>query len=234
MRPLQFFILFLAFKTAAAQSFRAGIAYQYMSAGNWDKAIQTYNFSRPSLSQKQPVFTSGFNASFSYFFKSSKNLSHGINLSYSGFESAAENANLSNVLTAHFLAPGYVLHYENKAKSRGLYSELAISALSSLLLRNVNGEPFLVDGSRFMAWGVGADISLRIGKRLKSHNKMGLKPYIQAGFTPYLYSPNAEAAINQTKGLVSSGGTAIFNLQAGLSIHFAGRKRGEGSPAKNI
>jgi len=233
MRKLLFVIFFFAIKTAAAQSCRVGIAYQYMSAGNWDKVIQTYNVSRPFLSQKQPFFTSGFNASFSNFFKSSKNLSHGISLSYSGFESAAENANLSNVLNLHFLAPGYVLHYENKAKSRGLYSELAISALSSLLLRNVNGEPFLVDGSRFMSWGVGADISIRIGKRLKSHNKIGLKPYLQVGYNPYLYSPNAEAAINQTKGLVSSGGTAIFSLQAGLSIHFAKRNKGEGQTNKN-
>lgn len=233
MRLSLILILFLPLNSANAQAFRAGVAYQYLSAGNWDKAIQTYNFSRPFLSEKQPLFIHGVNASVSYFFKSSKKISHGINLSYSGFSSAAENPNLSNVLNLHFVAPGYIMRYENQSKPRGLYTELLISAVSSVILRNVNGEPYLVDDSRYAAWGIGADIGFKIGRRIKAKNKIGLKPFLQAGFTPYLYSPNAEAIINQTKGLVSSGGTALFSLQAGLSLHFAGRKKGENQSTKN-
>ena len=98
MRAVLFGMLFFTFNSIIAQEFRTDISYKYIFANKWDKAIQTYNFSRPFLEKKQPLLMHGLNASVSYIFKSSIRLKHGINISYTYFKSTAENENLKNIL----------------------------------------------------------------------------------------------------------------------------------------
>ncbi len=161
----------------------------------------------------------GLNASVSYIFKSSKSLKHGINLSYSYFKSSAENENLNNILNLHFLNLGYIIHYQNNDKANGFYTDLIISAVSSGLYRNVNGEPFEYDETRSKAFGIGGDLSIRAGYYLNLKNKIHLSPFVLVGYTPFIYSPNSEAVINQTKGLVSNYWSGIFTTQVGLTFH---------------
>ncbi|GAB4457280.1 MAG: hypothetical protein OHK0036_20880 [Bacteroidia bacterium] len=201
-----------------AQEFKTDVSYKYMFANQWDKAIQTYNFSRPFISEKQPLLMHGLNASISYIFKSSKNLRHGINLCYSYFRSSSKNENLENVLNLHSLNLGYILHYENSNKLKGLYTDLIISATSSGLFRKVNGEAFEYDDTKSKAFGIGGDITLKLGYCVKLKNKNYLSPFIAFGYTPYLYSPNTEALINQTKGLVGKNWTGILTTQIGLTF----------------
>ena len=146
-------------------------------------------------------------------------LEHGINLSYSYFKSYAENENLINILHLHFLNLGYVVHYENNEKTKGLYTDLIISLVSSGLYRNVNGEPFEFDDSRAKAFGVGGDLSIKAGYCFNLKNKIHVSPFVLIGYTPYIHSPNSEALINQTKGLVNNNWTGIFSTQVGLSFH---------------
>jgi hypothetical protein len=202
-----------------AQEFKTDVSYKYMFANQWDKAIQTYNFSRPFISEKQPLLMHGLNASISYIFKSTKNLRHGINLSYSYFRSSSENENLENVLNLHSLNLGYILHYENNDMLKGLYTDLIISATSSGLFRKVNGEAFEYDDTKSKAFGIGGDIALKLGYCVKLKNKNYLSPFIALGYTPYLYSPNTEALINQTKGLLGKNWTGILTTQIGLTFH---------------
>ena len=70
MRAL--FILLFLFRLidTQAQKIEADLSYKYIFASNWDKAIQTYNFSRPFLTEKQPLFMHGINGSVAYIFKS--------------------------------------------------------------------------------------------------------------------------------------------------------------------
>ncbi len=217
MRAVLFGMLFFTFNSIIAQEFRTDISYKYIFANKWDKAIQTYNFSRPFLEKKQPLLMHGLNASVSYIFKSSSSLKHGIHISYNYFKSSAENENLKNILNLHFLNLGYIIHYENNVKTKGLYTDLIISAVSSGLFRNVNDEPFEYDEAR--AFGIGGDLSIRAGYYLKLKNKIYLSPFVLVGYTPYFYSPNSEAVINQTKGLVSNNWTGIFTTQVGLTLH---------------
>ena len=219
MRAVLFGMLFFTFNSIIAQEFRTDISYKYIFANKWDKAIQTYNFSRPFLEKKQPLLMHGLNASVSYIFKSSSSLKHGINISYNYFKSSAENENLKNILNLHFLNLGYIIHYENNEKTKGLYTDLIISAVSSGLFRNVNDEPFEYDEARAKAFGIGGDLSIRAGYYLKLKNKIYLSPFVLVGYTPYIYSPNSEAVINQTKGLVSNNWTGIFTTQVGLTFH---------------
>ena len=212
-------LLLLKFNFSIGQEFKMEVSYNYLYSNQWDKAIQTYNFSRPFNVEKQPLLIHGLNSSLSYIFKSTKNFNHGINASYSNFRSSAENENFNNILNLHFINLGYILHYENAEKWKGLYTDLIISAKSSGLFRNVNGEPFEYDNTRSKAFGIGGDLSIKAGYNVNLKNKIYLSLFFLVGYTPYIYSPNSEAVINQTKGLVSNNWTGIFTTQVGLAFH---------------
>jgi hypothetical protein len=202
-----------------AQEFKMGVAYTHLYSKQWDKAIQTYNFSRPFVVEKQPLLMHGLNSSLSYIFKSSKNLKQGINVSYSYYRSSAENEKIENTLNLSFLHFGYVLHYEKPEKYKGFYSDLAISVKSSALFRNVHGGPFVYDEATSKAFGIGSDIFLKSGYLLNLKDKMNISPFILIAYTPYLYSPNTEVVINQTKGLTSEKWTGIMSAQIGMAFH---------------
>ena len=220
MRKLVVFIILLyKFSNAIAQEFEINLSYKYMYSNQWDKAIQTYNFSRPFISEKQPLLIHGSNASISYIFKSTKSFKHGINLSYSYFRSSSQNENFKNSLNLHFINLGYALHFDSLKKMKGLYTDLIISATSSGLFRNLNGHPFVYDEKKARAFGIGGDISLKLGYKIKFNTQSIFSPFISLGYTPYLYSPNSETLINQTKGLASKNWTNILSTQIGLSFH---------------
>jgi meiotically up-regulated gene 157 (Mug157) protein len=212
-------VLLLHIGCTIAQEFKLDASYEYMYSGQWDKAIQTYNVSRPFLTEKQPLLMNGLNTSISYVFKNEKHLKHGINLSYAYFQSSAENENFNNILQLHFINLGYILHYENKEKSKGLYSDLIISATSSGLFRRINENPFVYDETTSKAFGIGGDICLKAGYCLTLKNNYFLSPFISIGYIPYLYSPNSEAVINQTKELTNKNWTGILRTQIGLTFH---------------
>jgi hypothetical protein len=202
-----------------AQEFKLDASYEYLYSNQWDKAIQTYNVSRPFLTEKQPLLMNGLNTSISYVFKNEKHLKHGINVRYAYFQSSAENENFNNILQLHFINLGYILHYESKEKSKGLYSDLIISATSSGLFRRINENPFVYDETTSKAFGIGGDICLKAGYCLTLKNNYFLSPFISIAYTPYLYSPNSEAVINQTKELTSKNWTGILTTQIGLTFH---------------
>ena len=212
-------LLLLKFSFLIAQEFKTDLSYNYLYSNEWDKAIQTYNFSRPFNTERQPLINNGLNATLTYIFKSNKNFKHGVNLSYSYFRSLAENENFENTLNLHFINLGYVLHYESNEKFNGLYTDFIISAKSSGLFRCENDEPFNYDETTSKAFGMGADICLKTGYYLKLKSKMYVSPFISIAYTPYLYSPNSEAVINQTKELTSKNWTGILRTQIGLTFH---------------
>lgn len=205
---------------SSAQGFKLDASYQYLQSGQLDEAVKTYNFSRPFLAEKQPFLTNGLNTSISYVFKSDKNFKHGINLSYSYFPSLSENEDFSNKLNLHFINLGYVLHYENAEKWKGPYSDLIVSATSSVIFRKLNGEPFVYDETKSKAFGIGGDIKFRLGYCIKSKRRNHASPFIAVGCAPYFYSPNNEAVINQTKGLVVNNWSGLFTTQIGIAFHW--------------
>ena len=212
-------ILLLHIGFARAQEIKMDASYEYLYSRQWDKAIQTYNVSRPFLKEKQPLLMNGLNTSISYVFENEKHVKHGINVSYAYFQSSAENENFNNMLKLHFINLGYILHYENAEKSKGLYADLIISATSSGLFRHINGNPFEYDETTSRAFGIGGDICLKAGYYLTLKNNFYLSPFLSIAYTPYLYSPNSEAVINQTKELTSKNWTGILTTQIGLTFH---------------
>ena len=218
MRTLFFLLFLFLFIDAQSQEIEMDLSYKYLFANNWDKAIQTYNFSRPFLTEKQPLFMHGINGSASYIFKSENRFKQGINASYSRFTSYTENVNFVNQLNLHFLNVGYILRYESTEKYKGLTTDLILSASSSALFRNVNDEPFIYEDTRSKAFGIGGDLSIKTSYSFTLKNNIRLSPFIQVGYTPYLYSPNTEAVINQTTGLTAPEYTGVFTSQVGVKV----------------
>ena len=212
-------VMIIVHFNSIAQEFKIDASYNYMFANQWDKAIQTYNFSRPFNYEKQPLLMHGLTTSGTYIFKSAKRIKHGVNISYSYFRSSSENENLDVKLHLNFLKLAYLLHYEYKEKLKNLYTDFIFSATTSALFRNVNGKPFTYDEEKSKAYGIGGDISVKMGYFMGFKNKNGLSPFVLIACTPYFYSPNTEAVINQTKGLTSKTSTAIFSAQMGLAFH---------------
>ena len=220
MRRLIILTSLLAFSSVTwAQEFKVGLSYNYIYAPQWDKIIQTYNFSRPFNTEKQPLLAQGINGFGSYIFNAEKNLKQGLNFSYSYFRSAAENENLNNNLNLHFISIGYIFQYDNAEKLNGIYADFIVSAASSGLFRNVNGEPFEYSETTSKAFGIGGDISFKLGYSMKLKNRSKFSPFIQIAYAPYFYSPNTETVINQTKGLEGKSWTGILNARIGLAIH---------------
>ncbi len=212
---------FLLFRclSSSAQEFKMDASYAYMYSSQLDKAIQTYNFTRPELTEIQPLLTNGINASVSYIFRNDKHFKHGINFSYSYFQSWAENKNFSNQLNLHVANLGYLLHYENPIKCKGFYSDLIVSATSSLLYRVLNDELFVYDETLSKSFGIGGAVQLKLGYSFQLKNKCYLSPFLSVACSPYLFSPNNEAVINQTKGLVCRNWTETLMAQFGLAFH---------------
>jgi hypothetical protein len=218
MRAIYLLLFLFPLLDTQAQKIEADLSYKYMLASNWDKAIQTYNFSRPFLTEKQPLFMHGIIGSVSYIFKSENKFKQGINASYSHFSSYAENVNFVNQFNLHFFNLGYMLRHESNGSLKGLLTDFILSASSSVLFRNLNDEPFIYDEVRSKAFGIGGDLSVRTSYSFNIKNKFHLSPFVQVGYTPYLYSPNTEAVINQTRGLVSPNFTDVFSSQFGLKV----------------
>lgn len=219
MRTVVFSLLVFTCSVAVAQELRTDVSYKYMFAGKWDKAVQTYNFSRPFLEHKQPLLKHGLNASVSYIFKSPNYFNQGLTMSYSYFRSSAENINLNSVLNLHVLNIGYILSYSSDEKTKGLYADAIMSLVSGRLNRTINGLPIEDDGAKVRALAIGGELSMKAGYCLSVNDKISFSPYALIGYAPYIYSPYGEAVINQTKGLVHGNWTGMITAQIGLSVH---------------
>lgn len=212
-------LLFLCPQVSFSQDLEVGFGYSYVYAKQWDKAIQTYNLSRPFILKKQPLIENGLNIFSSYLFHSGKRLAHGINCSYSYFNSSSDNENLSNKLHLHLIKPGYIMHYDPHGQLKFLSIDLNISAQLGGLFRRVNNTPYFYDDKRAIALGIGGSMDIKCSYQLLKINKrLTLSPYVNAGFTPYFYAPSFESLINQTKQLSCKASTEILNLELGLTF----------------
>lgn len=213
------FILMLTIAFAAnAQEFNGGVSYQYISATQWNKIIQTYNFSRPFMIQKQPLFSGGGSVSFTKLFTKHKHISSGVCVSYAFVKSKSTNENFINTLNLHFINIGYTIRYGDIGKTRAAFGEISFSAATSGLFRNVNGASFIYDDAKSKAFGIGGNINFKAGYWINVNKKFDCAPYLNVGYCPYLYSPNTEVVINETHGLIGNNHTGIFNAQIGLMI----------------
>lgn len=206
---------FLAHKSTA-QQLRFGVNYEYLYSKLWNQNIQTYNFSRPFLENKQPLLSHGFGLSLSYLFGSSSDFSHGVGLSYSRFGSSAENDGLNSTFNQNFVKLGYILHFQKNESP--FYTELGISAVGGILGRQINDKTFEFDGETARAYGIGGEINLKVGYEFALSDKLFLSPFVGIGYIPYYNSPNSESILNQTTELISEEEPSFLNASFGIIL----------------
>ena len=70
------FILLLSMTgiSSFAQSISFGVSYNYLYSKQLDKSIQLYNFSRPFLENRQPLFINGITTDVAFLFETKKQI----------------------------------------------------------------------------------------------------------------------------------------------------------------
>lgn len=217
MRHILFAILIVISCSASAQSFHYGLGYNYTFSPQWDKAIQSYNFSRPELSEKQPLLMHGCYANASVLFFGLRH-AHGISLTYNLARSAAENTNFTSVLGLHMISTGYFWHSERVVVPDHFYFDAGASLLLGGIFRKVNGEALIDEDSNIKAFGIGGEVNVGAGYHILITQKLALAPFVQLCYSPYYYSPRSEALLNQTIELTGKKWTGIFTGRIGINI----------------
>jgi hypothetical protein len=213
-------LLLFCVNSSFAQGFGVSAAYSYFYAPQFDKAIQAYNFSRPFQTEKQPLLMNGFTTGLSYSFQTKSSFRSGIALNCSAFRSYSENADFNNSYHLSFLELGYTLTYhfsESKLKSS---LEMNASCLNSSLKRKINDENFAFAEKKTRAFGIGGNLSLRYLYSLRFNRKSILSPFIEVNYSPYLFTPNTETVINQTKTLYTKPWTPVMRVDVGIKLLF--------------
>lgn len=218
LKPFVFVLIFICQKIKA-QEITTSLSYNYMYSHQLDKLIQTNNFSKPYLANKQPLFINGIHFDLSYTFKNEKKIKHGINSYYSYFSSTSKNENLINRFNLHFASLNYLINYSSFEKYKKFYLDATIGIIASGLNRNVNSSIYLIDEEKLNSFGIGANIGLKLGIKLIDKERFILSPYINFGYSPYLFSPKNEEVINGTKNLISSNWNSVIFSRIGIQFH---------------
>jgi hypothetical protein len=192
------------------------VGYNYMIAGGWDRAIQTYNFARPELTEKQPLLIHGIEVATEFLRDSGKYNERCFMASYRYFRSSAHNDNFDATLNAHLVNIGYGISTQGMGKQEAVFCDVSISVLCGGIFRSVNKDPIRDDGKRVWAPGIGGELRPRIGYNLVMKDRWCFSPYFQTTYCPFYYSPRAEAVLNQTMTLTGVKYTGILSLEIGI------------------
>lgn len=208
-------ILFLFTQKVFAQNLTIGLSYNHLMAKQLDKAIETYNISRPFLKLKQNKLINGINGEIGYFFMSNKMIKQGIHFNYSFYNSKIRNENLLNVLSLHITNLNYVICFKLE-KLKRLTPEIQLGATSSLLTRKINNEYLVIDDKKYISNGYGFNSGFKLTYVVFNRSSYSLAPYFFLGYTPFLFAPKNEAVINGTQHLITKNWTSLFNFKIGI------------------
>ena len=197
------FFSFFFFHVMHAQKLSLDVSYKYMYAKQWDCSIQLYNFSRPWLIKKQPLFVHGVNAGFSYDITSKKEFNHGLSVDFSFFRSVSENKNMVNAINLYISNMGYFVRKDFRILHSNCYTEIRLALTVSGIFRRINQEPMLVDEAQTRAFGIGSDIQAKFGYELPCFAGIKGSLFLAVSYAPYVYSPYSESVLNQTMGITN-------------------------------
>lgn len=221
----RFAILFLVISSACyGQEISLGLGYSNLHSRQFDNLIQTYNFSRPFLQEKQPLLSHGISSHLSYIFKSEKNLKSGISVGYSFFTSRARNENHNSKFSFNMLELGYVLYFKNKDKLDNFYGEFGLNTALGLLNKKLDTKPYAIDNTKVRSFHAGASLNLNIGYVFDLSDRLKISPIVGIHYSPYFWEGQSEIVINQTSGLIDEQYTSFLKFDIGFRIHITNKK----------
>lgn len=221
MKIILFAFSFILSTACYSQEINVGFGYNYLYSKQYDQLIQTYNFSRPNLLEKQPLLENGFGINANYFFKSDNNIQSGINLDYSLFSSKAQNPDHLVELSLNLFQLGYALRLQSQEKLKNFYADVSLNAVLGLLNKKIDGKPYLVDDSRINSVQVGTSLHTDIGYLIQITDRLKLSPFIGFGYSPYFTEGKSEIVINQTSGIMAEDYNSFLSMSAGVKLHFS-------------
>lgn len=199
--------------------------YAYLYSPQLDRAIQTYNFSRPFLQTKQPLLQHGIGMGASHYRKKDKKRD-GFQWNYCFASSYAKNDLYENQLNLHSLQLNYITSFFKHDSSAHFSSEIHLGLRTTALFRRINQTPFIVDERRMMSVGIGAHVGYKL--LFHSINRLNvIQPFLYFGIDPLSYSPNHEPLINGTKTLVSGPWSTILSSSVGLKLDLKPRSQSQ-------
>jgi hypothetical protein len=215
------FIILIALMGINFQSFSqnyVSVAYAYFYSPFLDKCIQTYNFDRPFLVEKQPLFQHGVNGTFQHIFKSDKKFKKGIGFEYQRMTSQVENQNLTNKLSLNSYTIAFILQKEQKIKNAHFDFQFMVDLALLELNNKKNKQKNLINNSIINNFGLGTNISFSSSYKNDFLIKNRLFPYLKTTTSAYYYAPYFEAIINGTKNLILT--KNIFNSSIILGLKY--------------
>ena len=214
MRKIILFIVLFKTCYLPAQQLAVEANGLYIYSGQWDRAIQTLNFSTPQFGI-QPLLQFGAGIGASYYFK---NLQQGLQLNYGLVQSVNEVPGRKTAFELHQLNLHY-LYAPKLFKKETLHFVISGGFVSTMLLKRINSAYYTYDDQLAKAVGIGPDFAVQFKYTLGVGDAFKWQPFIRAGYSPFLWSPKSEAIINHTNGMSSNDYTMLLRAQVGIEIH---------------
>lgn len=204
-----------------SQSWKVYLGMNDVYCPRWDQAIQTYNFTRPWLIEKQPLIQFGAYSKIEYVFKSQSDRpwKKSLYLNYSFHSSFAENKNFINRLTFQTVTPGIGFTHALSKKVNQLNFTICAGLLLSGLKRTINDTAIVLENEWSTSFGIGVQTETIVKYDFHLAKKV-ISPFLNFGFTPYLFQPDAEVVLNETKGFISKPNYILVNASVAVVLGF--------------
>lgn len=213
-------LLCLFLQDARCQHIGFAAQYEWIKAQSWEQAIQTYNFSRPFLEERQPLLQNGFRLSAYYMFRSLASITYGPTADFSIHRSRAENDNFDIGIQSSTFSIGPMLRYQEPGQA--LFISAAPKFRLGFLTRRLNGEIITIeedeenDPLRVVVAGFGIDA--QIGYQFYFGEKATLAPQLNFGFDPILSGERSPLIFNEAFTTELDTKTSVWRLGAGILI----------------
>ena len=217
-RYLLFFVCFCFWgMDVHAQSLELGASANYVFVPAFDRALQTHNSARPFIDTPQPLLDFGFRMDAGWMAPTETRWQRGVALGYAFTRSRAENGGLVTRIPFHRIDLGYRWRRSAPNGANGMTVGVAANAVGTLMDRR---QSTVLDGQTeriARAWGIGAGVEFEVGYALHREGWIWL-PFAAASAVPLHYTPNAEAVLNQTLGVVGGAVVGMYAASVGLRV----------------
>jgi hypothetical protein len=85
--------------------------------------------------------------------------------------------------------------------------------------RTINDTAIVLENEWSTSFGIGVQTETIVKYDFLVAKKV-ISPFLNFGFTPYLFQPDAEVMLNETKGFISKPNYILVNASAGVVLGF--------------